>query len=239
ARILRRCARVLVPLLLAAVPLAAADAAKARKKLDDDYIPFTPEEFVKRVWSSDRKVVDLFIEAGIALDAPGQQGRSALHVAAGQDDPKMLLALLKAGANPNVADKDGTTPLCIAADDGKLPNVNALLQAKADPALACGIDKRTALHDAAHTDKAAVVQARIAAKAPLNARDRSSETPLHRAAGEISGAALKALLAAGAEVNVKSKSGDTPLHEANNSRYGNNAKALLAAGAEVDARNFR
>src|SRR5207244_4028315 len=73
----------------------AADP-KARKKLDDSYVKFTPAEFVSRVASGDRKTVDLFIQAGIDVNAPGARGRTALLEAASRDDAKLLAALLAA-----------------------------------------------------------------------------------------------------------------------------------------------
>jgi ankyrin repeat protein len=176
-----------------------ADAAKARKKLDDGYIPFTGAEFVQRAGSDDRKAVDLFIEAGIPLDSTDDRGRTALHAVADEADTKILAALLKAGASPNVADKNGTTPLCVAADRGVAANVTLLLQARADVTAHCGTDRRTALHEAAGADHANVAQLLVAAGAPLNARDRRFETPLIQAAGEAGGAALRVLLAAHAK----------------------------------------
>jgi uncharacterized protein len=226
-------------LALVAPPAGAADAAKARKKLDDNYVPFTGEEFVQRASSNDRKTVDLFIEAGIPLDSTDGRGRTALHAVADEDDGRILAALIKAGAPVDARDKDGTTPLCVAAERGVAGNVTLLLQARADPAVPCGRDREAALHEAADGGKAAIVQALIGAGAPVNARDRHFETPLHEAAGEASGSALRVLLAAGADVNVKGGYGETPLHEAVNGRHLANVQALLAAGAEVDARNFR
>src|SRR6185295_3875413 len=80
-RCVMRAAPVLYCVLLVATNAFAADP-KARKKLDDAYIKFTPEEFVSRVASGDRKTVELFLQAGIAVDAPGARGRTALLEAA-------------------------------------------------------------------------------------------------------------------------------------------------------------
>jgi ankyrin repeat protein len=231
--------RALAALLPLAMSVEAADAAKARKKLDASYIAFTGEEFVQRASGNDKKTVDLFIEAGIPLDSTDDRGRTALHAVADETDGKILDALLKAGASPDVADKDGTTPLCVAAEHGAAGNVALLLQARADVAAPCGRDGETALHEAADSDRAAVAQQLVAAGAPLNARDRHFETPLLEAAGESGGAALRVLLAAHAEVNVKGGHGETPLHEAVNARALASVQSLLAAGASVDARNFR
>jgi ankyrin repeat protein len=236
-------------LLMAAVWLVAGtsagaaeqrkDPAKARKKLDDDYIPFTAEKFLGYVFGGDRKMVELFIEAGIPVDSTDDQGRAALHRAAGDEDGKLLPILIKAGANVNLGDKDGTTPLCIAADNGVLKNVQALLLAKADVNAACGVDKVTALHEAAAKGSVPVIQALLAAGASIEARQRSAETPLFYAVHrDASGAAMAALITAGADVNAKSRA-ETPLHEAVNGRSVLHVNALLKAGALVDAKNMR
>ena len=52
---------------------------KARKKLDDSYIPFTGDEFVQRVSRADKKTVELFLQAGFAVDTPDEQGYTALR----------------------------------------------------------------------------------------------------------------------------------------------------------------
>src|SRR5262245_53307082 len=187
---------VLAALLLPPGLAAGADPARARKKLDDSYIPFTGEEFVQRAGRNDKKTVDLFIEAGMPLDSTDDRGRTALHAVAEERDTKVLAALLKAGASPNVGDKEGTTPLCVAADRGLDANVTLLLQARAEVTARCGRDGRSALHAAAASDHAGVAQLLVAAGAPLNARDRRFETPLLQAAGQAGGAALRVLLAA-------------------------------------------
>ena len=230
-------------LLVSAVLLAhsAAFAAdpKARKKLDDSYVKFTPEEFVRRVASGDRKTVDLFIQAGIDVNAPGARGRTALLEAAGRDDAKLLAALLAAGADVGRADPEGTTPLCEAAAAGKDANVSTLLRAKAPTSAACGISHRTPLQEALRRGSLPSVQALLAAGAAVDARDASGQTALHYAADEDPPALIQALLAAHADVAARSNSGETPLHRANNHRSVANAQALLAAGAPVDARNGR
>ena len=220
---------------------AAAFAAdpKARKKLDDSYVKFTPEEFVKRVASGDRKTVDLFIQAGIDVNAPGARGRTALLEAAGRDDAKLLAALLAAGADVGRADPEGTTPLCAAAEAGKDAKVSTLLRAKASTSAACGISHRTPLQEALRHGSVPSVQALLAAGAAVDARDASGQTALHYAADEDPPALVQALIAAHADVAARSNSGETPLHRANNHRSVANAQALLAAGAPVDARNGR
>src|SRR5512139_1654867 len=92
--------------LLAFVPQAmAADPAKARKKIADDGLAFDAATFIDLVDDGEIKKVNLFIEAGFDVNAPGARGRTALHEAAEAEDGKLLPVLLKAGARPDVADE--------------------------------------------------------------------------------------------------------------------------------------
>jgi len=85
----------LVVFVLAA-PGVRADAAGARKKLDKEDVPFTPEKFFSSVSRGDVKKVSLFLEAGMPVDTRDKYGGTALLGATKHSDPKLLLLLLKA-----------------------------------------------------------------------------------------------------------------------------------------------
>jgi hypothetical protein len=107
-------------LVVSAIPLgpaSGADATKARQKIEKEDIPFTAEKFLLYVFMGDNKMVSLFVEAGIPLDSRDQNGWTALHVAARHDDPKILLLLIKAGADVNARDPKARRP-CRAAARG-------------------------------------------------------------------------------------------------------------------------
>ncbi|TDC36527.1 ankyrin repeat domain-containing protein [Micromonospora sp. KC213] len=55
-----------------------------------------------------------------------------------RDDLPTVLALLRAGADPNAADRDGTTPLYLAAVHNGRAAVRILLDAGADPNVESG-----------------------------------------------------------------------------------------------------
>lgn len=231
------------PLLLAAlgfllaVPASGADQAKARKKLDDEYIAFTPEKFIQNVSRGEKKIVQLFLDAGMSVDAQDDKGKTALMTAAQEEDGKMLAFLLKLGANANLGDKENNTPLCRAADRGYSKNVAALIAAGADVKTVCGAWGKTALHESAEEGDVASVTALIKAGASLEARDKYSEPPLILSLKSSKADSLRALIAAGAEVNAKLKRGGTALHEAVEKGNPEMVKALIDGGAIVDARD--
>jgi ankyrin repeat protein len=221
--------------LLAVLP-AAADEAKAKKKLDKEGIAFTAEKFLWEVTKEEPKTVALFLEAGMSPDTADDKGVTALHRAAGNAEGKVLALLLKAGANPNAAAGNGDTPLCEAVDEPAPGNVAALLAAGADPKPACAWGK-TALHIAGGEGDGGMASALLAAGAPLEARDQHLQTPLYFALRSSRPDALKVLVAAGADVNAKFKNGQTPLHEAVTSDAPGSAEILLEAGAKVEAKD--
>lgn len=221
--------------LVASFAAYAVDPVKARKKLDDEYIPFTPEKFLHYAFMDDKKMIGLFLDAGMPINTSDDQG-TALHRAARQDDGKTLALLVKAGADLNAHSKSGKTPLCEAADDGKVKNVAALIAAGADVNALCS-SGRTALHEAAAKNSGPAVAALLKAGAKLEARDEHLDTPLLLALKGETPEALKVLIAAGASVDAKSKNGETGLHVAVNRGSVPMLNALISAGAQVDARD--
>jgi ankyrin repeat protein len=50
------------------------------------------------------------IQAGADVNAVGDMGQTPLHVAISMDNPKMVAALLKAGARDDIRSEFGSTP---------------------------------------------------------------------------------------------------------------------------------
>jgi len=217
----------------------AGDTAKARKMLDDEYIPFTPEKYLHYVFMNDVEIVRLFLDGGIAIDGVDAQGRGALHIAAGAGDGKLLGLLLVRGADVNLGDRNSTTPICVAADAGRVDNVKMLLRANADLGAHCGVDQDTPLHDAASRGHGAVVEVLIQAGASLEAKNRLANTPLHAAVLSDNTETPQILLKAGGDVAARNNAGETPLHLAVTRQMAGMVTVLLAAGAPLEARNAR
>ena len=161
-----------------------------------------------------------------------------LHYAASNENPAVVQALIKAGADPNARDDDKETPLHRAASNENPAVVQALIKAGADPK-ARNDDKETPLHYAVRwNENPAVVQALIKAGADLNARDKYKRTPLHYAVWwNENPAVVQALIKAGADPNARDKYKRTPLHRAAFNENPAVVQALIKAGADPNARN--
>lgn len=175
----------------------------------------------------------LFLAAGL-LGAAGP-GDPQLVDAVERGDVAAVQALLKQGADPNVARGDGLTALHVAAQEGNLELVRTLLRAKADVRAKTRLGEYTPLHLAAEGGHAAVAQALIEAGAdPAAVTTNTGATPLHLAAKAVNGeSAVKVLLEKGAPVNAReAAAGQTPLMFA--AAYGRTAsvRELLEGGAD-------
>jgi len=225
-------------LALLTTTLAAADAARARKTLEERLVPLTPAELLQRAARDDVEVLGLLLEAGVRPDAaePGgfRAGWTALHHAASRRDGKALTLLLKAGAPVNAQAKNGMTALCVAVGEGYPSNVADLLAARADATLVCR-DGRTALHEAtarAGEPRPSIVTVLLKAGARIDAVDATGQTALMLAAGRAQGLAnVEVLLSGSAKLDLAARNGRTALHEAVALDNRQTAEVLLRAGA--------
>src|SRR4051812_12170153 len=67
------------------------------------------------------------------LAATDPDATTPLHWAAYRNDLAAATAALRAGANPNAANRDGATPMFLAAQNGSAPIIEKLLAAGVDP----------------------------------------------------------------------------------------------------------
>lgn len=177
--------------------------------------------------------VAAFLEKGAAVNAPQQDGTTALHWATYHDDLPMTARLLKAGANVGAVNSYGVRPLSLACTNGNTEIVELLLKAGADAntTLPGG---ETVLMTAARTGKQGPVQALLARKADVHAKDRKGQTALTWAAAEGHASVVEALLAAGADYRTPLPSGFTPLLFAAREGRIEVVRVLLQAGADVN-----
>ena len=98
----------------------------------------------------------------------------ALNIASIIGDAEAMSALLKAGANPNLVNRMGDTLIWRASLFGQHEVVRVLLDAGADPN--SSINKQSALHIAASSNRKECVKLLLNAGADPNAQDNSGTT---------------------------------------------------------------
>ena len=162
-------------------------------------------------------------------------GRTALLIAAHGGHADVVRVLAKAGADMTAMDSQRYDIITIAAvrNDAKL--VELAVSLGADPKAITSPYDGTALIAAAHLGHYEVVQALIAAKAPLDHVNNLGWTAVIEAVilgdgGPRHQATLKALVDAGANTRLADRGGQTPLDHA--TRRGYSAMITILAAAK-------
>jgi len=149
------------------------------------------------------------------LKARDARGLRPLHVAARfNDNPPVIAALARAGADVHALTVHDYNALHVAAGHGQGPAVVVALASLGVDLNGRDTSDGTPLHVAASSsDAPAVVKALIDAGADLEARDERGRTPLHRAYDRFyrSGEVIDVLHAAGADSQARDSRGRTPV----------------------------
>lgn len=170
----------------------------------------------------------------ICLCATKALAGPALVDAARHDDLAAVNALLKHGANVDMAANDGATALAWATANANLPMVRTLLAAKANPDNANDYGV-TPLILAAQSGNAEIARALVAARANPNRAMWTGETALMFAARDGAADIAQALIARGADVNAREhRHGQTALMWAAGTGHAAVVKLLLRAKADID-----
>ncbi|HTA42424.1 MAG TPA: ankyrin repeat domain-containing protein [Bryobacteraceae bacterium] len=201
--------------------------------------------------TDDLPAVHKLIKDHADVNAPANDGSSALLWAAYHMDTEMTKALLAAGATVDAANHYGVTPLLQASRNGDVEVMRALLDAGAQPTR-WHPEGETPLMAAARTGKVDAVKLLLSRGSFINAADPfQEETALMWASAEGQLDVVKTLLAAGADPNVKAhvstiterknadhpSGGFTALMFAVRNGHEEVAKALIAGGADLKLTN--
>lgn len=212
---------------------------------------------IEALRSGDHAAVRALLEGGAEVNAPEEDGATALHWAVRWDDAAAVDLLLGAGADPDAANDYGVTPLSLACINRNVSVVGKLLAAGADPDAATSMGE-TVLMTCAGTGSAEAVSALLDHDAAnINTKESSQgQTALMWAVAQGYPEVVRILLEYGAAIDTRTKSrsllvsleggaggtdpgevqlgGFTPLLFA--ARQGNveNARLLLDAGADVN-----
>lgn len=231
-------------LLLLALCACQVSPEKARAKLAEDGIAFTPAEFVRRAGTDPWSTLELFLKAGmdpnIKADADRLEGVTALMVASRAGRAEIVERLRGVGADVNAQTRQGDTALIHASSANWPAVVRYLLQAGAEvnhanrrgeTALALGIPAPWPQQDEARAVDC--VNQLLAAGARVNNRAEDGTTPLHEAIARKQLAVVRLLLLRGANPNLKGgKQNSSPLRHAIAADEPQIAEALLRSGAD-------
>jgi ankyrin repeat protein len=157
------------------------------------------------------KEVDGAVALGVGIDAVDSRGTPPLLLAANHERLafELVEALLKNGANPNIASKSTSTPLLAAAAGDDMRVVKKLLDAGADY-LAIGV-RGSILHsllesNAKDSEEVAIKLIENNKDLDVNQLSRAGSTPLAFAVSRGARGAIKSLLRAGADPNARGAS---------------------------------
>jgi ankyrin repeat protein len=174
---------------------------------------------------------------GADVNARDGHGRTPLMVAAHRRHMDAARALLAAKADLNLLDRQAYDVITIAAVANDLPMLQLALASGGNARAVTSPYQGTALIAAAHLGHVEVIEALIAAKAPLDHVNNLGWTALIEAivlgdGGPRHQASAAALVKAGADVNLADRQGVRPLALARARGYGSIASMLEQAGAK-------
>ena len=176
------------------------------------------------------EIRELVVDYGVPVDQPrvGGDGVTPLQAATSKNQPDAVKALLKLGADPEVADAQGNRPLHVAAVKGFAEVTRRLCKGKADKQ-ASGQAGATPLHLACRKGREETVGALVEAGASLDAADLKGSFPLHAAAAGGHEEIVEFLLEHGADPAAKDAKGKTAKSVAAKKGYDDVAKIIKRA----------
>ena len=178
----------------------------------------------------------LLLEAGAKVNLQAKDGTTALMMAA--FDAKLLMLLLKNGADPDIQDDLGRTVLMIISRrEGHEGNLMLLLTKEGADVNIQDKEGITALHFATLNNFTTYVNILLAIDADPNLQAKDGTTALHLACRYSRPKIVKQLLDNGADPDIQDMGGNTPLIWASLYGHLNSVKALLEAGANIHIQN--
>jgi ankyrin repeat protein len=162
--------------------------------------------------SQNRDVLRALVQQHADVNLPQADGTTALQWAAHWNDLETVNVLLRAGANPKLANRYGVTPLSEAGAAGNAAIIEALLQAGADAKSLTTPDGETVLMTTARSGSVEAVKTLLDHGADVNAKESyRGQTALMWAATERHAAVVKLLLERGADWKVQSLARDNSM----------------------------
>ena len=152
----------------------------------------------------DKAAVRALLDRKADVNAPQNDGATALHWAVYRGDRELVVMLIRAGANVKAANREGATPLWLASVNGDPQLLTSLVEAGADANEKMPFG-RTPLMLASRTGNVAGMTVLLDHGADVNAKETlRGTTPLMWAADEGHADAIKLLIDRGADIKAKS-----------------------------------
>ncbi|XP_026477862.1 ankycorbin-like [Ctenocephalides felis] len=142
------------------------------------------------------------------------EGRSPLLWAAAAGSPEAVIALIKAGAHVEAADRDGLTALHCAASRGNTGCIETLITLCGAAVDVIDCNGCTSLHYAATLGHADATSLLLDLDAAPDRQDRKGRTPAHCACAKGQLETVKILANHKANLWIRNIKGDLPLHDA-------------------------
>ncbi|XP_028985378.1 B-cell lymphoma 3 protein homolog [Betta splendens] len=186
-------------------------------------------------------LIDLLLWAHRSLDVYNNLRQTPLHLAVITQQPNMVGALLRAGADPAALDRNGQTALHLCCEYNQAQCLSVALARSSSPTCleSRNYEGLTALHVAVlqgHKDLARML---LDAGADINAMDiKSGQSPLMHAVESNNADMVHFLIENGCDVNSQSYSGNTALHNACGRGQVDTVRLLLKSGAESGLKNY-
>lgn len=232
--------RLLPGLIAAGAILASADlSARAQTPPSSEEIAAYTDlhAAVARGSTAD---IERLVRDGEDINARDSFGRTPLMVAAFRRDAAVARALIEFGANVNALEHQSYDVITIAAVQNDLEIVQLAIASGGNARAITSPYGGTALIAAAHLGHVEIIEALIAARAPVDHVNNLGWTALLEAillgdGGSRYQATVEALIKGGANLQLGNRDGATPLSLARTKGYAGIVRLLEAAGAPSNA----
>jgi uncharacterized protein len=209
-----------------------------REALEARSIKFIAPEFFARISRGDMSAVVLFVNAGMDIDTPNEQGWTPLMVALFEGREDVALFLIKKGANVNFSDRSGYRPVHWAAFKAYTTVINEIVARNGDVNAETDYGW-TALLQAASLGHVATVEALLRHGARPNAKDKEGAAAIHKAASNDHADLTRALVRGGAARDLEGADRSTALHIAARLGHDDTVEALLEIGCSQAVKDTR
>lgn len=187
----------------------AHEREQAKEALAELGMRIVASDMLRAAERGDASRLELFLKAGMPVDARDSRDWTPLMVAAFNGNESAAKLLIENGADPTARDRAGYTPLHWAALKG-YGEVVSLVAHRMD----CNVQSNsglTPLLQAAAAGHIPVMEMLLRAGADPNLASSEGWTPLHKAVANGHEAAVALLMKSGAAVDVRHADGTTPL----------------------------